>query len=211
MNAALKALGLPPEFFRVTIVQFVRLLSKGEMVKMSKRAGEFVTLDELIAEVGADCAKYFFLMRSTNSHLDFDLDLARTQNSENPAYYVQYAHARVASLLRVAAEKDVAPPDEEAERRAAAALLVAPEERTLLRAIAHFPELVRGAAEAEEPHRLTTFLAQLSASFHQFYHEHRILGEDPALSRARLLLVRGVQQTIHNGLSLLGVSAPERM
>lgn len=211
MDAAMRALGLPPGFFRVTIVQFVRLVSKGELVKMSKRAGEFVTLDDLIAEVGADCAKYFFLMRSTSSHLDFDLDLAKSQNNDNPAYYVQYAHARVASLLRVAAEKGLEPPADPADRLAAAARLVAPEERALLRAIAHFPELVRGAAEAEEPHRLPMFLAQFAASFHQFYHEHRIVADDPALSRARLLLARGVQQTIHNGLSLLGVSAPERM
>jgi arginyl-tRNA synthetase len=211
MQAAMQALGLPPEFFRVTIVQFVRLLSKGELVKMSKRAGEFVTLDDLLAEVGADCAKYFFLLRSTNSHLDFDLDLARAQNSDNPAYYVQYAHARVASVLRVAEEKGLAPPADPAERRATTARLIAPEERQLLVAIAHFPELVRGAAEAEEPHRLTTFLAAMAASFHQFYHEHRIVTDDLELSRARLLLARGVQQTIKNGLALLGVSAPERM
>jgi arginyl-tRNA synthetase len=211
MSAAMQALGLPAEFFRVTIVQFVRLLSQGELVKMSKRAGEFVTLDDLLEEVGPDCAKYFFLMRSTSSHLDFDLDLAKAQNSDNPAYYVQYAHARVASLLRVAAEKGLEPPVDRAERLAAADLLAAPEERALLRLIAHFPELVRGAAEAEEPHRVTAFLAQVAAAFHQFYHEHRIVTDDPALSRARLLLARGVQQTIKNGLALLGVSAPERM
>ena len=211
MQAAMQALGLPPAFFRVTIVQFVRLLSKGELVKMSKRAGEFITLDDLLAEVGADCAKYFFLMRTTSSHLDFDLDLAKAQNSDNPAYYVQYAHARVASVLRVAEEKGLAPPSDPAERRASAALLTAPEERALLVAIAHFPELVRGAAEAVEPHRLTTFLASVAASFHQFYHEHRIVTDEVERTRARLLLVRGVQQTIKNGLSLLGVSAPERM
>jgi arginyl-tRNA synthetase len=214
MQAAMQALALPPEFFRVTIVQFVRLLSRGELVKMSKRAGEFITLDDLIAEVGADCAKYFFLMRSTNSHLDFDLDLAKAQNNENPAYYVQYAHARVSSLLRVAAEKGLEPPPDREGRQAAADHLVAelaPEERTLLVAIAHFPELVRGAALAEEPHRLTTFLAQIAGAFHQFYHEHRIVTDDPGRSRARLLLVRGVQQVIRNGLGLLGVSAPERM
>ncbi len=211
MAAAMKALGYPDEFFRVTIVQFVRLLSKGELVKMSKRAGEFVTLDELIAEVGADCAKFFFLMRSTSSHLDFDLDLAKSQNADNPAYYVQYAHARVASLLRVAAEKGHEPPAGRDARLAAAALLLAPEERVLLRAIAHFPELVAGAAAAEEPHRLTTYLDELAKSFHQFYHEHRVMTDDAALTAARLLLVRGVQQTVHNGLGLLGVSAPERM
>ncbi|MEO6462362.1 MAG: arginine--tRNA ligase [Candidatus Eisenbacteria bacterium] len=211
MQAAMTALGLPAPFLRVTIVQFVPLVSRGELVKMSKRAGEFITLDDLLAEVGADCAKFFFLMRSTNSHLDFDLDLAKSQNNDNPAYYVQYAHARVASVLRVAAEKGLLPPASPAERRAAAALLVAPEERALLVAVAHFPELVRGAAEAEEPHRVTTFLAQVAAAFHQFYHEHRIVTDDLERSRARLLLVRGVQQTIHNGLALLGVTAPERM
>ncbi len=211
MQAAMRALDLPEDFLEVEIVQFVRLLTGGELVKMSKRAGEFVTLMDLIGEVGADCARYFFVMRSTSAHLDFDLDLAKQQNNDNPAYYVQYAHARGASLLRVAAEKGLTPPTDAAARRAAAERLGAPEERMLLRLLAHFPELVRGAADAREPHRLTTWLAQVAAAFHQFYHQHRVVTDDTELSRGRLLLVRGVQQIVANGLGLLGVSAPERM
>ncbi len=211
LAAALAALGLPKEFFRVTIVQFVRLLSKGELVKMSKRAGEFITLTDLLAEVGADAAKYFFLMRSTSAHLDFDLDLAREQTSENPCYYVQYAHARIASVLRLAGEKGVAPPAGEAERRAAVARLAAPEERELLRLLAQFPDVVLGAAEAEEPHRVPTYLATVAAAFHQFYHQHRIVTDDAGVTAARLLLCEGTRQVIANGLALLGVTAPERM
>jgi arginyl-tRNA synthetase len=209
--AALEALGLPKDFFHVTIVQFVRLLSRGELVKMSKRAGEFVTLADLIGEVGPDAAKYFFLMRSTSAHLDFDLDLARAQSSDNPCYYVQYAHARIAGLVRVAGEKGLAPPDNEADRLAAAARLEAPEERELMRLLVQFPDLVRGAADAQEPSRVPTYLAQVAAAFHQFYHQHRVVTDDEGLSRARLLLARGAQQVIANGLALLGVSAPERM
>jgi arginyl-tRNA synthetase len=209
--AALRALGVPDGFFEVTIVQFVRLLSKGELVKMSKRAGEFVTLRDLLEDVGPDAAKYFFLMRSTPSHLDFDLDLAREQSSDNPCYYVQYAHARVASLVRVAAEKDLVPPVEAEERRAVAQRLEAKEERELLRILGQFPDVVKGAAEAQEPQRVPVYLAQVAGAFHQFYHQHRVVTEDVELSRARLLLARGTQQVIANGLALLGVSAPERM
>jgi arginyl-tRNA synthetase len=210
MQGALEALGLPG-FLEIEIVQFVRLLSKGELVKMSKRAGEFITLTDLIDEVGPDCAKFFFLMRSTTSHLDFDLDLAKEQSADNPAYYVQYAHARVASLVRVAAEKGVVAPADRAATLAASALLTSPAERALLKLVAHFPEVVKGAAEAREPHRVTTFLTQAAAAFHQWYHDHRVVTDDAALSSARLQLARGVQRTIANGLALLGVSAPERM
>jgi arginyl-tRNA synthetase len=211
LAGALEAIGVPKGFFEVTIVQFVRLLSKGELVKMSKRAGEFVTLRDLLEDVGPDAAKYFFLMRSTSAHLDFDLDLARAQSSDNPCYYVQYAHARVASLVRVAAEKGLVPPVEAGERRAVAQLLEAKEERELLRVLGQFPDVVKGAAEAQEPQRVTAYLAQVAGAFHQFYHQHRVVTDDVELSRARLLLARGTQQVIANGLALLGVSAPERM
>jgi arginyl-tRNA synthetase len=211
VSAALEALGQPPGFFEVMIVQFVRLLSKGELVKMSKRAGEFITLTDLIEDVGADAAKFFFLMRSTSAHLDFDLDLAREQSSDNPAYYVQYAHARVASLVRVAGEKDLRPPAERGEQERLVGRLAEPEERALLRQLGQFPDVVLGAAEAEEPQRVTAYLAQVAGAFHQFYHHHRVVTEDVDLSRARLLLAQGTQQVIANGLGLLGVSAPERM
>jgi arginyl-tRNA synthetase len=211
LAGALDAIGVPKDFFEVTIVQFVRLLSKGELVKMSKRAGEFVTLRDLLDDVGPDAAKYFFLMRSTSTHLDFDLDLAREQSSDNPCYYVQYAHARVASLVRVAAEKGLTPPADDAERSRVAERLGEKEERELLRILGQYPDVVKGAAEAQEPQRIPTYLAQVAAAFHQFYHQHRVVTEDVELSRARLLLARGTQQVIANGLALLGVSAPERM
>jgi arginyl-tRNA synthetase len=208
MQGAMRALGLPEGFLEVQIVQQVRLLSGGQPVKMSKRAGEFITLRELVDEVGADVAKYFFLMRSTSAHLDFDLDLAKAQSDENPAYYVQYAHARIASLVRYAGEHGIAAP---ADPAAAIARLTAPEELALLKELLLFPELVRGAARAREPHRLPTYLARLAETFHRFYHVHRVVTADRELSQARLLLCLGVRQVVRNGLGLLGVAAPERM
>jgi len=204
MKAALQALGLEPDFLEVLIVQQVNLLSKGAPVKMSKRAGEFVTLRDLCEDVGADCAKFFFLMRSTSAHLDFDLDLARTRNDENPAYYVQYAHARIASIVRYAAERDL-------KADTGRIALEQPEETALVRKLAAFPEVVRGAAVAREPHRLPTYLGETAAEFHRFYHACRVVGDDPARSRQRLLLSESARIVIRNGLALMGVSAPERM
>src|SRR6185436_9887303 len=146
MKAALLALGLEPDFFEVLIVQQVNLMSGGQPVKMSKRAGEFVTLRDLVDDVGADCAKFFFLMRSTSAHLDFDLDLAKRQNDENPAFYVQYAHARIASILRFAEGRGLAPNPPRAGGEGGD--FDAKEERALIRRLAAFPEVVRGAAVA---------------------------------------------------------------
>lgn len=210
LHMGLKALGLPEGFLEIEIVQFVRLLSGGEPVKMSKRAGEFVTLRELVDEVGADNAKYLFLMRSTTTPLDFDLQVAKAQSDENPAYYVQYAHARISSLVRYAESHGVELPAGDT-RAARAARLVAPEELALLKELALFPEVVRGAARAREPHRLPAFLARVAEGFHRFYHVHRVVTDDRELSEARLLLCVGVRQVVRNGLELLGVSAPERM
>ena len=204
MKAALQALGLEPDFLDVIIVQQVNLVSGGEPVKMSKRAGEFITLRDLIDDVGADQAKFFFLMRSTSSHLDFDMDLARRQSDENPAYYVKYAHARIASVLRFAAEQGHAAGPAEAPYAAA-------EEQALLRRIAAFPEIVRGAAAAHEPHRVPTYLIELAGVFHRFYHACRVVGDDPAVTRARLHLCEAARVVVRNGLDLMGVSAPERM
>jgi arginyl-tRNA synthetase len=204
MKAALQALGLEPDFLEVLIAQQVNLKSKGAPVKMSKRAGEFVTLRDLMDDVGADCAKFFFLMRSTSAHLDFDLDLARTQNDENPAYYVQYAHARIASILRYAAERGLTP-------GRGGVRLAEPEETALARKLAAFPEVVRGAAAAREPQRMPTYLVETAAEFHRFYHACRVVGDDPARSRERLLLSESARIVIRNGLALMGVSAPERM
>jgi len=157
--------------------------------------------------VGADCAKFFFLMRSTSAHLDFDLDLAKRQNDENPAFYVQYAHARIASILRFAAERGLAPNPP----GSVAVEDHAPEERALERRLAAFPEVVRGAAVAREPHRIPTYLMDTAAEFHRFYHACRVVSDDVEKSRRRLELTDAARIVLRNGLALMGVSAPERM
>jgi len=211
LQAALRAVGLEPDFLEVLIVQQVNLMkfdpAAGHSVpyKMSKRAGEFITLRDLIEEVGADCAKFFFLMRSTSAHLDFDLDLARQQNDENPAYYVQYAHARIASILRFAAGHGLTPDP------GGTVALDAAEEIALIRRLASFPEVVRGAALAREPHRIPTYLVETAAEFHRFYHACRVVSDDAARSRGRLLLAAAARTVLANGLALMGVTAPERM
>ena len=205
LTAGLAAAGVEADFLEVLIVQQVNLLAGGQPVRMSKRAGEFITLRDLMDEVGADCAKFFFLMRSTSAHLDFDLDLAKRQNDENPAYYVQYAHARIASILRYAAERGLEP------ERDAGAGLEAAEEIALVRRLAAFPEVVRGAAAAREPHRIPAFLMETAAEFHRFYHHCRVVGEDAARSRRRLAVSEAARVVLANGLALMGVSAPERM
>lgn len=205
LTAALRALGLDEDFLRVLIVQQVNLLRDGQEVKMSKRAGEFVTLADLVEEVGADCAKFFFLMRSTSSHLDFDLTLARQQNDENPAFYVQYAHARISSVIRYAAERGLEP------ATGPAAAPASEGDRALVRQLATFPEVVRGAAVAREPHRLPAYLVETAAEFHRFYHACRVVSDDRALSQERLRLAAAARQVLRNGLALMGVSAPERL
>ena len=210
MKAGLAALGLEADFLEVLIVQQVNLWQVGEdgereQVKMSKRLGRLVTLRDLVEDVGAECARFFFLMRSTNAHLDFDLDVARRQNDENPAYYVQYAHARIASILRYAAERGLRPAPGDAVR------LAVPEEVALVRRLAIFPELVRGAAAGREPHRLPAYLVETAAEFHRFYHACRVVGEDDAVTRGRLKLAAAARTVLANGLALMGISAPERM
>jgi arginyl-tRNA synthetase len=211
MKAALLALGLEADFLEVLIVQQVNLLSGGQPVKMSKRAGEFITLRDLMDEVGADCAKFFFLLRSTSAHLDFDLDLARQQNDENPAYYVQYAHARIASILRFAEERGLRLGPGEPAAANPPPRYEAPAERALLRRLAAFPEVIRGAAFAREPHRVPSYLIETAAEFHRFYHACRVVTDDATQSRARLALADATRIVLRNGLALLGMSAPERM
>jgi arginyl-tRNA synthetase len=207
MQAAVAALGAPADWLEIITVGWVRLLEAGQPVSMSKRAGEFVSMRELIDDVGVDVAKYFFLMRRANSPLDFDLTLARKQSDENPVYYVQYAHARVASVVRFSEERGAAA----AMGRSDTARLVEPQERALMVHLTHFPATVAGAAEAREPHRITTYAQELATAFHQFYHACRIVGEDPALSAARLDLARATQVVLRNALTLLGVGAPSSM
>lgn len=206
MQAAMAALGAPAEWLEIIIVGWVRLLEDGKPVSMSKRAGEFITMHDLMEDVGVDVAKYFFLMRRANSPLDFDLTLARKQSDENPVYYVQYAHARIASVVRFAEERGA-----DTGAQADLARLEAPEERVLMLLLLHFPGVVAGAADAREPHRLTTYAQELATAFHQFYHACRIVGDDPALSAARLDLARATRTVLRNSLQLLGVSAPSSM
>ena len=207
---SLRALGQDVTRVRAVIYQFVTLLRAGQQVKMSTRRAEYVTLDELLAEVGADVARFLFLTRKADTHLEFDLDLAKKQSMENPVYYVQYAHARIANILQRAASVGLeeGPPNEVSLHR-----LVRDDEMALVRRIVEFPDVVADAADELEPHRLTFYLLELAAAFHGYYNrpENRVVGEDVELSRARLALVACVRQVVRSGLGILGVGAPERM
>lgn len=208
MKAAVEALGRDRDDLTILLLQLVNLLRKGKPVAMSTRAGEFVTLREVREEVGRDAARFIFLTRKADSKLDFDLDLAKEQSNDNPVYYVQYAHARICSILRNAAEKGIAIPlPEEVDP----SLLILPEERELIRSMAALPEVVETAALAMEPHRVTIWLRDISTILHSYYFRHRVLSEDPALTNARIALVVAVRILLSEALSLLGVSAPERM
>jgi arginyl-tRNA synthetase len=208
MSAAVQALGHQKEALKIILVQLVNLLRDGKPAAMSTRSGEFVTLREVVDEVGRDAARYNFLMRRSDSHLDFDLELAKRQSNENPVYYVQYAHARICSILRMAAERGIAAP---AAGEADASLLRLPEETELIKAITRFPEVVEGAARTLEPHRLTFYLNDLAALFHSYYNRNKVISEDGALTGARLFLVRSVLTVLKNTLNMLGVSTPEKM
>jgi arginyl-tRNA synthetase len=208
MQAAAQALGYGADWLEVLIVQQVNLLRAGQPVKMSKRAGEFVTLGELLDDVGKDPARFFFLMRRTNAHLDFDLELAKQQSEENPCFYVQYAYARVAQILANAARQGVALVD---AGQVPVERLTDPEELALAKLLLAFPETVAGAALAREPQRVTNYLREVAGEFHRFYHQHRVVGVEAELMQARLGLARATQIVIRRGLELIGVSAPERM
>ncbi|MBI9084580.1 MAG: arginine--tRNA ligase [Desulfobacterales bacterium] len=209
VTAAIEASGYARDRFQVILVQLVNLLRGGEPVAMSTRAGEFVTLEDVMAEVGTDAARFIFLTRHYDSPLDFDLDLAKKKTNENPVYYVQYVHARISSIMRKAAEMGVTLA-EEAEPETVSCL-TATEEIQLIKHLARYPEVVRTSAETMEPHRITFYLMALAAAFHAYYNKHRVLGEDPRLTAGRLYLILAVQKVIRNGLRLLGVSAPEKM
>ena len=209
IKAAVSATGTNPDNFEVMLVQLVALLRDGEPIAMSTRAGKFETLKDVVDEVGRDAARFFFLMRSYETGLDFDLELAKKKSSDNPVYYVQYVHARIASILRKAAEAgiDVASvPSMEIQK-----LLVEDEELALIRTLDGFPEVVALSAEYLDVHRVPFALMELAGAFHGYYNKHKVLTENADLTTARVWLIRGVQQVIANGLALLGISAPEEM
>ncbi len=208
MQGAARALGIPEGWLEIQILQQVNFLEQGRPLEMSKRKGQFVTMDALCDEVGADVAKYLFLTRKPNSHLDFDLDLARQQSSENPVYYVKYAHARICSVMRKAVEAGIAPGEPDAEALAA---LNDPREWALVRELVHLPQVIVGAAAAREPHRLSGYVYEVAGLFHQFYHECVILGDDRAVTRARLHLSLVTRRVIAHVLDLIGIEAPEYM
>lgn len=208
VKAAIASLGYQPEQLEVLILQMVNLLQGGQPVKMSKRTGQGVTLNELIEEVGTDAARYFFIMRSIDSQLDFDLDLAKSRSNENPVYYVQYAHARISSIFRQAEEAGIQYGKwDETEF----SLLSTEAEIDLIKKLGTYPEVVADAAAERAPHSMARYCHELAGLFHAFYNQCRIIGVDPALQSARLGLVTAVQQTIRHGLGILGVSAPDRM
>jgi len=207
--AAMQALGQPAEAFRVLIVQFAALYRQGEKMSMSTRSGEFVTLRELRREVGNDAARYFYVSRKCEQHLDFDLDLAKSQSSDNPVYYIQYAHARVCSVARQLAERGLEPPPPAAE--CDLSRLSNDYELALLDRLARFPETVEAAAVACEPHQIAYYLQELATDLHTYYNATTFLVDDRGLRDARLALVAAVRQVLANGLNLIGVSAPERM
>ncbi|MGI6620891.1 MAG: arginine--tRNA ligase [Bacillota bacterium] len=209
LKAGIAALGYPPESLEVIIAQTVRLVRGKQVVKMSKRGGEFISMDELLEEAGKDACRFFFLMRAPSSHLDFDLDLARLQSNENPVYYVQYAHARIASIFRQARQEGVVPalgPNE-----INFSLLREPSEIQMMKLLAAFPEEVYEFGQAREPNRLINYMMNVASAFHSFYTQCRVLGEDKELSAARLYLARVCQIVLANALRMAGVSAPESM
>ncbi len=209
VKAALTALGEDPKRLDVLLVQFAILYRGGEKAQMSTRSGEFVTLRELRKEVGRDAARFFYVMRKCEQHLDFDLDLAKSQSADNPVYYVQYAHARIASVFRQAVEKGI--PAEPTPGSANLERLNEAHERAMLKTLARYPEVLESAALNEEPHQLTHYLRELANDFHTYYNAHQFLVDDAQLRDARLKLILAARQVLRNGLNLLGVSAPESM
>lgn len=207
LQGAMKAMGCPEGSFKILISQQVNLVMEGEMVKMSKRLGNFSTMSELLDEIGVDVARYFFLMRSIDSHLDFDLVLAKKESSENPVFYLQYAHARICSIFREREKREI-PYDPD---KSGMEYLDNTEAVALLKLLARFPEEISDAATAFEPHRMTNYLLRLAQSYHRFYTEHRVLSEDRIQTNTYLSLCDAVRIVLKNGLALLGVSAPERM
>ena len=206
--SGIQALGYDASRVTVILHQFVTLMRGGKQVKMSTRKATFVTVDELVDEVGVDALRFYFLLRKPDSQLEFDLDLATSQSQENPVYYVQYAHARLCSIARQAMEQQVSAGSVEENELF---LLQQEEEIALLKAMADYPAMVAGSARDLAPHRIIFFLMDLAGKFHRYYNKHKVLGDDPALTRARLHLCQAVRIVLRNGLHLAGMTAPEKM
>ncbi|WP_078593472.1 arginine--tRNA ligase [Evansella clarkii] len=207
MKAAVQALGYDPEQLQVQIIQMVNLFENGEKVKMSKRTGKAVTMRDLMEEVGIDATRYFFAMRAADTHLDFDMSLAKSQSNENPVYYVQYAHARICSMLRQAEEAGFKP-----EKGANLERLTAEKEIDLMKKVGEYPEAVNDAAKKRAPHRIANYVYELAQALHSFYNAEKVINEnDDELTKARLALMEAVRRTLQNALKLVGVEAPEKM
>lgn len=209
VKASLAAFDQPIEQLTFRLVQFAILYRGTERMQMSTRSGEFVTLRELREEVGNDATRFFYVMRRPEQHLDFDLELAKSRSNDNPVYYVQYAHARVCSVLAQMRERDLTHNLDQGLD--ALAQLTEPHEQTLIAELGRYPETVSAAADAHEPHQIAQYLRELAAAFHTYYNAHPFLVADDDLRDARIALITAVRQVIHNGLDLLGVSAPESM
>jgi arginyl-tRNA synthetase len=210
LKASIRGLGYDENLLKVVLVQMVQLTRAGEPVRMGKRTGEFIGLQEVLDEVGRDAARFFFLMRKADSHLDFDLELAKQQSSENPVFYVQYAHARVASIFEQAHRNGIVWDTADVGTIAVEPLQL-PEEIELIRRMTQLNDVLEESVRELEPHRVVFFLLDLAGEFHRYYNRTRILSEDPDLTRARMLLVHMVQSTIRRGLTLLGIDAPMKM
>ena len=209
VKGALQAMGIDPQRLTVLLVQFAILYQGGHKMQMSTRSGEFITLRELRKEVGSDATRFFYVMRKSEQHLDFDMDLAKSQSSDNPMYYIQYAHARVCSVMRKAEEKGWV--YDQANGLANLDLLKEQHEQAVLTSLAKFPEVIESAAQYYEPHQVTEYLRELAQHFHTYNNAHKFLVDEVDLRNARLALVLAVKQVVHNGLTILGVSAPESM
>lgn len=208
VRAALKAFGYDDNILKIIFIQLVALLRNGVQVPMGKREGEFVTLRQVIDEVGKDACRFFFLMRKSDAQLEFDLELAKKQAPENPVFYVQYAHARICSIIKHAKENGISLP---ATEGVDIKLLSLKEELDIIKKLASFPDIVKGGAIAMEPHRITFYLQELAGLFHPYYNKNRVVADDKSLTNARLYLCEAVKKVMQNGLKLLGVSAPEEM
>jgi arginyl-tRNA synthetase len=211
LKAAMQGLGYDPSILQVVLVQMVQLTRGGEPVRMGKRTGEFVSLEEVLQEVGRDAARFFFLMRKSDSHLDFDLELAKRQSSDNPVFYVQYAHARVCSIFEQARKTGILAGMVRSDPPVTLELLKLGEELELIRQMVQFNDVLEDSVRELEPHRMVFYLLELAGEFHRYYNRFRVISDDLGLSHARLFLVQNVQKTIRRGLEILGVEAPMKM